>query len=70
VLTTSTRASVPSGSSPQNSLNKFCRLASHYYDFKIRGKFSKIQMIKIAEENLNFLNLPQNFHAKWQGGEG
>jgi hypothetical protein len=40
------------------------------YDFKIHEKFSKIQMIKISEENLNFLKLPQNFHAKRQGGEG
>jgi hypothetical protein len=40
------------------------------YDFKIREKFSKIQVIKMLAENLNFLSLPRNFHAKRQGGEG
>jgi hypothetical protein len=31
---------------------------------------SKEQMIKVLTINFNFLNLPQNFHAKGQGGEG
>jgi hypothetical protein len=44
----------------------------HYitYDFKIREQFSKVQMIKTLKGNFNFLNLPRNFHAKRQGGEG
>jgi hypothetical protein len=27
-------------------------------------------VIKMLAENLNFLSLPRNFHAKRQGGEG
>jgi hypothetical protein len=44
----------------------------HYitYDFKIREQFSKVHMIKTLTVNFNFLNLPRNFHAKRQGGEG
>jgi hypothetical protein len=44
----------------------------HYitYDFKAHEQFSKVQMIKTLTRNFNFFNLPRNFHAKQQGGEG
>jgi hypothetical protein len=66
----STRASVPSGSSPQNSQTKFVDLHHITCDFKTRENFSKVQMIKTSAKHKNFLNLLRNFHAKRQGGEG
>jgi hypothetical protein len=44
----------------------------HYitYDFKIREQLPKVQIIKTSTGNFNFFNLPRNFHAKRQGGEG
>jgi hypothetical protein len=66
----STRASVPSGSSPQNSQTNFVDLHHITCDFKARKNFSKVQMIKTSAEHKNFVNLLRNFHAKQQGGEG
>jgi hypothetical protein len=48
----------------------FADLRYIIYDFEIREQLSKEQMIKVLAGNLNFLNLPRNFHAKRQGGEG
>jgi hypothetical protein len=44
----------------------------HYiiYDFKIREKLSKVQMIKILTGNFNFIKLASKFSCKTQGGEG
>jgi hypothetical protein len=67
----STRASVPSESSPQNICEaNFVDLRYITCELKICEQFSKVQMIKTLKGNFNFLSLLQNFHAKRQGGEG
>jgi hypothetical protein len=39
-------------------------------ELEIREQFSKVQMIKTLKGNFNIFSPLQNFHAKWQGGEG
>jgi hypothetical protein len=39
-------------------------------DFKAREELTKVPTIKTLTKNFNFFNLPRNFYAKWQGGEG
>jgi hypothetical protein len=48
----------------------FADLHHIIYDFKICEQFYKVQMIKTSTGNFNFFDLPRNFHAKQQGGEG
>jgi hypothetical protein len=39
-------------------------------DLKSHEKLAEVPMIKTLTKNFNFFNLPRNFHAKQQGGEG
>jgi hypothetical protein len=47
----STRASVPSGSSPQNSQTNFFDLLHNIGDFKTRENFSKVHIIKTIAQH-------------------
>jgi hypothetical protein len=61
---------MPSGSSPQNSQTNFVDLHLSICNFKTHENFSKVYIIRMTEEQYNFFNLLQNFHAKRQGGGG
>jgi hypothetical protein len=60
---------MPIGASPQNSKNKFCRLAQNGRNFQ---ELTKISPKRCARNPgiVRFVNLPSSFHAKWQGGGG
>jgi hypothetical protein len=58
-----------------SQVHKICEtnFVDLYYitcDLKSREKLEKVSMIKTLTKNFNFFNLPHNFHAKQQGGEG
>jgi hypothetical protein len=64
----STRASVPIGSSPQNSQTNFVDLHHSICNFKTRENFSESIYNQDDRVAINFLSPPRNFHAKRQGG--
>jgi hypothetical protein len=66
----STGASLPVGSSPQNSKTNFVDLRDDSSNFQ---KLTNIAPKGILDRNArtaSFLNMPSSFHAKRQGGEG
>jgi hypothetical protein len=67
----STRASVPTGSSPQNLRTNFVDLPNNTRSFKEFTKIStKARLIRVFEKQFSFGKLSINFHAKRQGGGG
>jgi hypothetical protein len=66
----STKASLPVGSSPQNSKTNFVDLRDDGSNFQ---KLTNIPPKGILDRNArtaSFLNKPSSFHAKQQGGGG
>jgi hypothetical protein len=66
----STGASLPVGSSPQNSKTNFVDLRDDGSNFQ---KLTNIPPKGILDRNArttSFLNMPSSFHAKRQGGGG
>jgi hypothetical protein len=66
----STKASLPIGSSPQNSKTNFVDLRNDGRNFQKLTKIFPESMLNRNTRIVNFVNLPSSFHTKRQGGGG
>jgi hypothetical protein len=66
----STGASLPVGSSPQNSKANFVDLHDDGSNFQKLTKISPKGILDRNTRTASFVNMPSSFHAKRQGGGG
>jgi hypothetical protein len=66
----STGASLPVGSSPQNSKTNFVDLRNDGSNFQKLTKISPKGILDRNTRTVSFVNIPSSFHAKRQGGGG
>jgi hypothetical protein len=66
----STGASLPVGSSPQNSKTNFVDLRDDGSNFQKLTKISLKGVLDQSTRTVSFVNMPSSFRAKRQGGGG
>jgi hypothetical protein len=69
-IAVSTEASLPVGSSPQNSKTNFVDLSDDGWNFQKLTKISPKSMPDRNTRTVSLVNPPSSFHAKRQGGGG
>jgi hypothetical protein len=66
----STEASLPVGSSPQNSKTNFVDLRDDGSNFQKLTKISPKSILDRNTRTVSFVNMPSSFHANGKVGEG